>query len=107
MINEIDSASIIAAITNDMLELETIHVKFENIRRVAFELERVKPTLLVTADRLSIDAFRCAFVENVFFEHNDLIINNFQEIQWRIQNLLPSKEITRLIHFFYNNIEIK
>lgn len=58
MINEIDSTSIIAAIANDMLELQTIHVKFENIRQVAYELERIKPTLLVTADRLSIDAFR-------------------------------------------------
>ena len=105
MSNEIDSTNIIAAITNDIFELKTVSVKFENIRRVALELEKLKPTLLVSADMMSIDAFRCSFVNYVSFEQNFLVIKNFQDIQWRIQNLLPPKEITDFIHNFYKTIE--
>ena len=107
MFNEIDSSSIIAAITKDMIKLNTICVKFENIRRIAVELEQHKPTLLVTSDMMSLDAFRCSFANHVSFENNVLVIKNFQDIQWRIQNLLPSKEITDLIHTFYTAIEDK
>lgn len=107
MFNEIDSTSIIAAITKDMIKRNTIHVKFENIRRIAVELERHKPTLLVTSDMMSLDAFRCSFANHVSFKNNILIINNFQDVRWRIQNLLPPKEITDLIHTFYTALEDK
>lgn len=110
MINEIDSTGIIAAITEKMAEIAemaTISVKFENIRRIASELEKARPTLFVTADMMSIDAFRCSFLKNVSIEHNIVIIKNFQEIQWRVKNLLPPKEITDFIHDFYKTIEDK
>lgn len=107
MSNEIDSTNIIAAITKDMIKVDTIYVKFEDIRRVGVALERHQPTLQVTSDMMSIDAFRCSFVNHVSFRQNLLVIKNFQDIQWRIQNLLPQKEITDFINEFYLTIEDK
>ena len=52
---------------------------------------------LVKDDLVSIDAFRCSFVHHVTMEKHQLVISNLQEIQGRLNKLLPSKEITEII----------
>lgn len=97
MQNEIDSSNIIAALVEDKEDVDKLTLSYRRISEVAERLEMIKPTLLTTYDMMSIDAFRCSFAHYVIMEEHQLVINNFKEIQWRVQKLLPSNEITNII----------
>lgn len=96
MQNEIDSSNIIAALVKENLN-NNITLSYRQIREVANLLELNRPTLLTTCDLVSIDAFRCSFIHHVIMEEHQLVINDFKEIQGRLNKLLPSKEITEVI----------
>lgn len=96
MQNEIDSSNIIAALVKDEAD-KNCTLSYLQIRKIANRLEELLPTLLTTYDLVSIDAFRCSFVHHVTMEKHQLVISNLQEIQGRLNKLLPSKEITEII----------
>ena len=96
MQNEIDSSNIIAALVKDKADNNLI-VSYHQIRDVANSLESILPTLLATYDLMSIDAFRCLFIDHVKMGNNHLTINNLKEIQGKLNKLLPSQEITEFI----------
>lgn len=97
MQNEIDSSNIIAVLAKYKENVDKLELPYYRICQVAERLEMANPTLLATYDLVSIDAFRCSFTHYVVMEENRLVINNLGEIKWRLQKLLPSKEITEMI----------
>lgn len=97
MQNEIDSSNIIAVFAKYKESVDKLELPYCRIREVAERLEMANPTLLATYDLVSIDAFRCSFTHYVVMEENRLVINNLEEIKWRLQKLLPSREITDMI----------
>lgn len=97
MQNEIDSSNIIAVLAKYKENGGKLELPYYRIREVAERLEMATPTLLATYDLVSIDAFRCSFTHYVIMEENRLVINNLEEIKWRLLKLLPSKEITEMI----------
>ena len=97
MHNELDSSCIIAALIEYSDDIKEINLSYHHIREVACRLERLKPTLLVTCDMLSIDAFRCSFSQNVVMETNQLVISDFGMIRCQLKKMLPSKDITDII----------
>ncbi|HJH70398.1 MAG TPA: hypothetical protein OIM39_04790 [Bacteroidaceae bacterium] len=96
MQKEIDSSNIIAALVKGK-DADYITLSYNQIYDVAIHLESMIPTLLTTYDLLSIDAFRCSFNHNVIMEEHQLVINNFKEIKYRLNKLLPPEKITELI----------
>lgn len=105
MKQEIDAVEIIAAITSYVSGLQTLSINIENIMRVAAELEKHKPTLNACADLMSIESFRRLFHDNVSCGQSVITIDDFQDVQWRIQKLLPSNDITELIHSIYKSLD--
>lgn len=96
MQNEIDSSNIIAALVKNIAE-NNFTLSYHLIRKIANRLEATRPTLLATYDLMSIDAFRCSFTHHVIMEEHQLVISNLNEIQGRLNKLLPSKDITNII----------
>ena len=97
MILEIDSSNIIAVLVKNTSKNDQQILQYKRIRDLAKALERRIPTMLTYCDMLSIDAFRTAFQENVIMRENELLINRFSEIEYKIERLLPSNSIISLI----------
>lgn len=97
MNREIDASNIIAAIAELSHDMGQFTLPYEKIRNIAITLERTKPTLLVSYDRISIDAFRCSMGKNVVMEEDCLVIKKIEEIKWKLKLLMPSDEIVEII----------
>lgn len=100
MYNEIDSSNIIAALASNksIAEKNELIISYLCIRKIAEDLEDRIPTLLATYDMMSIDAFRCYFVNHVVMKENELVINNLKEIYKQLLKLQPSERMTNMIY---------
>ena len=102
MYNEIDASNIIATLVSGDNKVENkknneFVIPYTNIRKIAEHLEDTIPTLLATYDMMSIDAFRCSFINHVKMETDRLVIRNIQEIYTQLEKLRPSEAVSKKI----------
>lgn len=89
MIKELEASEIIAFCLKQKRQSDTFEIKYKKIRAIAQKMEEKIPSLLVTYDMVSIDAFRCEFSKNVIMSDQAIRINKVHEIYPRIQRFLP------------------
>lgn len=111
---ELDSAEVIAYMVHKWAKGNQYELKYKEIRDICECVENIKSNVLVTFDRISIDAFRCSFPKNVVMMDDYLIINNLLSVKNEIERLMPSEDIIKLIDQYYsikdeenNNIAIR
>ena len=97
MVVEIDSSNIIAVLLNQDNEKEQHIVRYKRIRDLAQELERRIPTLLTYSDMMSIDAFKCAFYDDIILEEHMLRVNNYKTLQSSMNCFFPNRKLISLI----------
>lgn len=93
MIKELDASEIIAFCLKENHALDTFEIQYKTIRAIAKKIEEKIPTLLVTADMMSIDAFRCEFSANVIMSENGVRINHVKKVYSHIQRYLPDDKL--------------
>lgn len=111
---ELDSTEVIAYMVHKWSNGNQYELKYKEIRDICEYVENIKSNVLVTFDRISIDAFRCSFPKNVVMMDDHLVINNLSSIKNKIERLMPSEDIIKLIDQYYlikdeenNNIAIR
>ena len=96
MIQELDSSEIIAFCVKQKRAKKspnTLSIPYEDIRVIGNKMEKAIPSLLVTSDMVSIDAFRCEFKNHVTMEKRALKIQDVNAISTRISRYLPPENI--------------
>lgn len=93
MIKELDSAEIIAFCVKKKHKSDMFEISYHQIQCIGRMMEKEMPTLLVTSDMVSIDAFRCEFSQYVEMRKNILRINRIHEIYSRIERFLPEATV--------------
>lgn len=91
MIKELEASEIIAFCLKQKRQSRTVELQYNTIRSIARRMEEKIPSLLVTYDMLSIDAFRCEFSKYVIMKEHAIRINRVHEIYGRIQRYLPDE----------------
>lgn len=95
MIRELDAAEIIAFCVKQKHHEDTFELKYATIREIAQRMERYVPSLLVTYDMVSIDAFRCEFSKHVVMSEHSIRITKVQDVYSRIQRYLPDPKLEK------------
>lgn len=103
MSNELDSSEIIAYCLDQELEKDQFEISYEKIQAIGQEMEKRMPSLQVTYDMVSIDAFRCEFCDNVVMLDDYLRINRVKEVYTRIARFIPEPHIANHIYSIVNN----
>lgn len=94
---EIDSTDIIAFLITKSNFLNDFEIPFSRIYHLAKVIESENEDILTFCDRVSIDAFRCAFISNVTIEHSTIKICNVRNIRTNVERLLPPQRILDLL----------
>lgn len=93
MIKELEASEIIAFCLKQKRQESRVELQYNTIRTIAQRMEEKVPSLLVSYDMLSIDAFRCEFCKYVDMNEQAICVNKVQEIYNRIQRFLPDEVI--------------
>lgn len=93
MIKELESAEIIAFCLKQKHQSESFELQYKKIQAIAKMMEKAVPSLLVTYDLTSIDAFRCEFSQYVKMSDTAIRINRVQEVYSRILRYLPDSKL--------------
>ena len=93
MIKELDSSEIIAYCISTEKRTDDFVISYKKIQTIGRILEERVPSLLVTCDLMSIDAFRCEFCHNVEMKEKELKVHRLNEIYSRIHRYMPEPEL--------------
>ena len=93
MIKELEVSEIIAFCLKERYASDTFELQYNTIRKIARKMEEKIPSLLVTADMMSIDAFRCEFSSYVVMSESGIRINHVKKVYSRIQRYLPDENM--------------
>lgn len=93
MAHELESSEIIAYFVSQQKEKDEFLISYHKIYEIGKRLERSIPSLQVSCDMMSIDAFRCEFSNYVEMRRSDLKIKHLQEIYSRIQRYFPEADL--------------
>lgn len=97
MFIELDSTDIIAFLIKENGFDDDFIIPFSRICHIAEVIESENKDILTFCDRVSIDAFRCAFSDNVKIEHSNITIYNIGAIRSNVERLLPPQRIIELL----------
>lgn len=92
MIKELEASEIIAFCLTENKQIEPFELKYQTIRAIAKKMEEKDPSLLVTSDIMSIDAFRCEFSQYVEMNESSICIRRVKKVYSRIQRYLPDEQ---------------
>lgn len=103
MAYELDSAEIIAYFIKHQKAIDTFSISYNKIYDLGKRMEALMPSLQVTCDMMSIDAFRCEFSSYVEMRSSELKIRHLHEIYGRIQRYVPEPDLELKM----NELELK
>lgn len=92
MIKELEVSEIIAFCIKEKQQADRFEIKYNTIRAIAKKMEEKHPSLLVTSDMMSIDAFRCEFLHYVEMNDHAICIKHIKKIYSRMQRFLPDEQ---------------
>lgn len=93
MAYELDSSEIIAYFIKQQKPIENFTISYHKIYELGKKMEALLPSLHVTCDMMSIDAFRCEFSSYVEMRSTELKIRHLHEIYSRIQRYVPEPDL--------------
>lgn len=103
MAYELDSSEIIAYFIKRQKATDSFSISYNKIYELGKKMEKLLPSLQVTCDMMSIDAFRCEFSSYVEMRRSELKIRHLQEIYGRIQRYVPEPDLESKM----NELELK
>ena len=92
MVKELEASEIIAFCLTEKHQIDSFELEYKTIRAIAKKMEEKHPSLLVTSDMMSIDAFRCEFCRHVEMDDHAICIKHVKNVYARIQRYLPDEQ---------------
>lgn len=93
MAYELDSSEIIAYLIKHKMAMDSLSISYNKIYELGKKMEELIPSLQVTCDIMSIDAFRCEFSSYVEMRGSELKIRHLHEIYGRIRRYVPEPDL--------------
>ena len=93
MTYELDSSEIIAYLIKHQRAKDNLSISYNKIYELGKKMEILMPSLQVTCDMMSIDAFRCEFSSYVEMRGSELKIRHLHEIYGRILRYVPEPDL--------------